>query len=108
MSRGRWAFLHVAQVSVSVSDGHELQLISLLSLQGICHQPGGGLAAPDPLQNCGPTGGLRSRAAHLRGEVSAWWEEQLLHHLPCPPHHSGAAWARSPLGLGPLPGPGPR
>lgn len=65
MSRGRWAFLHVAQVSVSVTDGRVLQLTFLLSLQGICHQPGGGLAAPDPLQNRGPSGGLRSRAAHL-------------------------------------------
>lgn len=61
-----------------------------LSLQGICHQPGGGLAAPDPLQNRGPSGGLRSCAAHLRGEVSAWWEKQPPHHLPCLPRHTGA------------------
>lgn len=76
--------------------------MSHLSLQGICHQPGGGLTAPDPLQNRGPSGGLRSRAAHLRGEVSAWWGEQLPHLLPCLPHHSGAS-RRSLWG----PGPGP-
>lgn len=102
MSRGRWAFLHMHRYQ-SVSLEGVSCIISLLSLQGICHQPGGGLPAPDPLQNRGPSGGLRSRAAHLRGEVSAWWGEQLPHLLPCLPHHSGASRS-SPWGhLGQVP-----
>lgn len=109
MSRGRWAFLRGAQVSVGVPVSVSLRAAAHipLSLQGICHRPGGGLAAPDPLQNRGPSGGLGSCAAHLRGQVSTWWEEQLQHHLPCPPTTAGLAGAPrgAAWGLGPLPGP---